>query len=324
MTEHSYYHDSYTREFEATIAATIPPTGTELRTAVVLDKTFFYPTSGGQPFDTGSLILCDSEKRISVVQVEENDAGEILHFVDTAPATLALGTTIRGVIDSERRNHHMQQHSGQHILSAAFIRLFDMPALSFHLGAESCSIDIGVKSLAPDQVEAAERLANQVLSEDRPVSIRFASLAEAKTLGLRKLPDLGKSELRLIEFQDFDLTACGGTHVRSTGEIGCVLLRKVEKVKQGVRVEFVCGQRAVALARRDYAALAESAGLLSASVRRTRTRAMTSASATAALTPSSIWVWLNTVVFSLASDLVPTSRRCRTAEMIPIARNGLS
>ena len=160
----------------------------------------------------------------------------------------------------------MQQHSGQHVLSAAFVRLFNMPTVSFHMGVESCTIDLETAGISPRQVEQAERLANEIVLEDRPTTIRFVSLDEARQLGLRKIPPKQTGELRLIDIQDFDLTACGGTHVRSTGQIGAILLRKIDKVKQGVRVEFVCGLRAVATARKDYATLTEAAGIYSANI----------------------------------------------------------
>jgi alanyl-tRNA synthetase len=157
----------------------------------------------------------------------------------------------------------MQQHSGQHVLSAAFIDLYQMPTVSFHMGDDTCSIDLAVPAVSPEQIIAVEQRANEIIVENRPVRIRFVSRSEAEKLGLRKLPPEGRDELRLIEIADFDLSACGGTHVAATGQIGCILLRKTEKVKQGTRVEFVCGGRAVAMARRDYLALTEAASLFS-------------------------------------------------------------
>ena len=195
----------------------------------------------------------------------ETDDGQIQHILENSPA-LAKGTRIHGLIDIERRRDHMQQHSGQHVLSAAFLRLFNMPTVSFHMGAESCSIDLDTKNLNAAQVEGAEALANDVVMENRAVSIRFVSQQEARSLGLRKIPPVERDQLRLIEVDDFDLTACGGTHVASTGQIGSILLRKTEKTRQGWRVEFVCGRRAVATARHDYAVLAESGGLLSSHI----------------------------------------------------------
>jgi alanyl-tRNA synthetase len=160
----------------------------------------------------------------------------------------------------------MQQHSGQHVLSAAFIRLFSMPTVSFHMGEESCTIDLETSLLSSAQAQKAELLANEIVAEDRSVAISFVSLDQARQLGLRKLPPKQTGELRLIDIHDFDLTACGGTHVRATGQIGAILLRKIEKVKQGVRVEFVCGLRAVSTARLDYSTLTEAAALYSSHI----------------------------------------------------------
>ena len=160
----------------------------------------------------------------------------------------------------------MQQHSGQHVLSAAFEKLYSFPTVSFHMGDESCTIDLAAQAISAQQLEAAERLANEVIAEDRPVEIRFATADEARTLGVRKIPPAEREKLRLIDMHDFDLNACGGTHVRSTGQIGGLLVRKTEKVKQGVRVEFVCGLRAVRTARRDFQTLTDAAAVFSAHI----------------------------------------------------------
>ena len=256
MSSRLYYTDSFLYEFDASVARVIAGP----RTAIVLDQTAFYPTSGGQVFDTGSLDA-DGHK-LRVTEVAEDEQGTILHYVESAPE-LGSGTRVHGSVDAARRRDHMQQHSGQHVLSAAFVRLFNMPTVSFHMGEESCTIDLDTRSLTPEQVAEAGRLANQVITEDRPVEIRFASLDEARALGVRKLPEVTHERLRLIDVRDFDLTACGGTHVRSTGQIGAILLRKTENVRQGVRVEFVCGERAVATAQRDYATLVQAAAAFS-------------------------------------------------------------
>jgi alanyl-tRNA synthetase len=264
MTEHLYYTDSFVYEFEAEVQESIPPSETESRPAVVLDRTAFYPTSGGQIFDTGSIISAESpDNKSDVVEVAEKEDGTVLHFVRDAPR-FRKGMRVHGIVDAQRRRDHMQQHSGQHVLSAAFVRLFDMQTVSFHMGDDYCSIDLDTKSLLLDQVREAEQLANEIIFENRPVEIRFVTQDEARSLGLRKLPPADRGELRLIDIRDFDLSACGGTHVKSTGQIGCILLRKIEKVRQGMRVEFVCGQRAVRIARRDFMALTEAAGLYSA------------------------------------------------------------
>jgi alanyl-tRNA synthetase len=235
------------------------------RPAVVLDQTAFYPTSGGQVFDTGWLVPSGTEHKLRVFEVADMEDGNIAHYLEDA-ADLAPGTRVQGVIDADRRRDHMQQHSGQHVLSAAFVRLFNLPTVSFHMGADYCSIDLDTKALTAQQVEAAEALANDVITEDRLVEVRFVTQSEAQSLGLRKLPPAERDKLRLIDIHDFDLTACGGTHVRSTGQIGCILLRKTEKVRQGCRVEFVCGKRAISTARRDYATLVEAGELFSSHI----------------------------------------------------------
>lgn len=257
-TERLYYHDSFLFHFDARVVESLQIDG---RHAVVLDRTAFYPTSGGQVHDTGK-ILADG-REVVVTEVADDESGRILHYVpEPFPSNLA----VHGQIDPDRRLDHIQQHTGQHVLSAAFIQLFDMPTVSFHMGVETCTIDLATAALSPAQAEQAERLANGVIAEDRPVSIRFVPLEEARQLGLRKLPAKQTGDLRLIDIEKFDLTACGGTHVRATGQIGSILLRKTEKVKQGVRVEFVCGLRAVALARRDYNTLTDAAGRFSAHI----------------------------------------------------------
>jgi alanyl-tRNA synthetase len=146
------------------------------------------------------------------------------------------------------------------------VRLFNIPTVSFHMGDDYCSIDLDTAMLSKDQIEAAERLANEIILENRGVAIRFVTREEAGKLGLRKLPPAERDELRLIDIREFDLSACGGTHVNQTGQIGCVLLRKTERVRQGWRVEFVAGQRAVATARRDFSTLTEAAALFSAHI----------------------------------------------------------
>jgi alanyl-tRNA synthetase len=259
MTERLYYHDSFLYEFDAQVVEALRLNDKQ---AIVLDRTAFYPTSGGQVHDTGKLLV-GGGREVSVTEVADDEAARVVHLVSEP---LEIGTAVHGAIDAARRRDHMQQHSGQHVLSAAFVRLFNMPTVSFHMGVESCTIDLESAGVSPRQVDQAERLANEIVLEDRPTRIRFVSLDEARQLGVRKLPPKQTGELRLIDIQDFDLTACGGTHVRSTGQIGAILLRKIEKVKQGVRVEFVCGLRAVATAGKDYATLTEAAGIYSAHI----------------------------------------------------------
>jgi alanyl-tRNA synthetase len=263
VTEHLYYHDSFLYEFDAEVLDLASPA--ESRPAVILDRTAFYPTSGGQIFDTGWILPGQTSSKLRVTEVTEREDGQILHVLENAES-IHKGIRVHGLIDVDRRRDHMQQHSGQHVLSAAFVRLFNFPTVSFHMGAESCSIDLETNHLTRGQVEAAEVLANDVVMQNRAVSTRFVTQEEAQSLGLRKIPPVESDKLRLIDVHDFDLIACGGTHVSATGQIGCILLRKTEKTRQGWRVEFVCGKRAVATARHDYSVLAESGGLLSSHI----------------------------------------------------------
>ena len=265
MTERLYYHDSFLYEFDAEVSSVGAVSNSDPRSALILDRTAFYPTSGGQVFDTGWIVPSQATERLRVAEVAETDDGQILHILEDA-GSLQNGSLVHGLIDSDRRRDHMRQHSGQHVLSAAFVRLFDLPTVSFHMGAETCSIDLDTKNLTNSQVEAAEALANEVVLENRAVNISLVTREEAGSLGLRKIPPVERDHLRLIEVHDFDLTACGGTHVSATGQIGGILLRKTEKTRQGWRVEFVCGERAVATARRDYTVLVESGGFLSSHI----------------------------------------------------------
>jgi len=260
MTERLYYHDSFLYDFEAQIREMQD----HPKPAIFLDRTAFYPTSGGQISDTG-VISTDNEK-LRVTEVAETEDGRVIHYLEAPGKALQPGTKIRGQIDRTRRRDHMQQHTGQHVLSAAFVKLFDLHTVSFHMGDDYSSIDLDATALTKEQVEEAERLANEIILENRPVEIRFVTRDEAATLGLRKIPGADRDELRIIDIRDFDLSACGGTHVNQTGQIGCILLRKAEKVRQGWRVEFVAGQRAVVTARRDYISLTETAALFSAHI----------------------------------------------------------
>ena len=261
MTKRLYYNDTFLHEFEGAVDRVIAGD----RPAVVLDQTAFYPTSGGQVFDRGKLVTNGAE--LHVDQVEETENGEIVHYISPSDATkVQPGQKVRGFIDNLRRHDHMQQHSGQHVLSAAFVKLYDMQTVSFHMGEETCTIDLATNKLTDEQLKEAESLANRIVFENRPVQIRFVPLEQAKQMGLRKLPEVGKEELRLIEIDDFDLCACGGTHVQSTGQIGPIFVRKMEKVKQGFRVEFIAGDRALKTARRDYETLLQAAAPFSGNI----------------------------------------------------------
>lgn len=230
MTERLYYADPYLREFDARI---VERTTYEGKAALILDRTAFYPTSGGQPFDVGTL------SGVNVTGVVDTDEGRLLHVVDRVPD----GDAVKGTIDWARRFDHMQQHTGQHVLSAAFDRLLGARTESFHLGADYSTIDLARDVSAAD-VARAEAEANRVVWEDRPVAIRFASADEAATLGLRK-ESKREGTLRLIDVQDFDLSACGGTHVARTGAIGIIAVSATERFRGGLRVTFLCGGRAL-------------------------------------------------------------------------------
>lgn len=235
MSERLYYHDSYLIEFRARVIDASPD-----RQRVYLDRTAFYPASGGQPFDTGLL------GGVEVLEVVDEES-RIAHVLK-APLAAEEAS---GSIDWQRRFDHMQQHTGQHLLSAVLIELFQAPTVSFHLGAEASTIDIA-RPLELEQIREAERRANQIVFENRPVRVSFED--SAGTQDLRK-PTARQGEIRIITIQDLDRSACGGTHVRATGEIGSILLRKLDRVRGNQRIEFVCGMRAVACARADYDAL---------------------------------------------------------------------
>jgi alanyl-tRNA synthetase len=252
-TERLYYTDCYLREFEARVFRSEPaPNGFK----VYLDRTAFYPTSGGQPTDSGT---------IAGIQVLEaiDEGDEIAHLLRQAPE--AEG--VRGKIDWARRFDHMQQHTGQHILSAAFERIGEYKTASFHLGENSSSVDLDSDRLGSRQLEEAEDAANQVVFENRAVRISFQPAGEASRLELRK-PTSREGEVRLVEVEGFDLSACGGTHVNRTGAVGLILVRKVERMKGLTRVEFMCGGRAHRQARRDFRVLSEAARLFSAALDR--------------------------------------------------------
>jgi len=260
MTDRLYYNDSFLYDFDAEVHSVVETP----RPAVILDRTAFYPTSGGQIHDTGWLVFADKKHRVT--EVVDAEDGRVIHYLEAPLKDVQPGARLRGEVDAVRRRDHMQQHSAQHVLSAAFIRLLNMRTVSFHMADDYCSIDLDTPSLSKEQVESAERLTNEIILENRAVDIRFVTREEADRLGLRKLPPAERDQLRLIDIHEFDLTACGGTHVNRTGQIGGVFLRKTEKVRQGYRVEFVAGQRAVTTARRDFNTLTETAGLFSAHI----------------------------------------------------------
>jgi alanyl-tRNA synthetase len=244
VTDRLYYHDSYLTEFRARVVDMSPD-----RMRIYLDRTAFYPTSGGQPFDLGKL------GAVQVTEVVDED-GRIAHQVAVPLETVEVS----GVIDWQRRFDHMQQHTGQHLLSAVLVNMFGAQTVSFHLGVETCTIDVA-RVLEPAEIREAERRANEIVFENRPVSIAFED--STQDLGLRK-PTEREGVIRIISIQDLDRSACGGTHVRATGEIGPILIRKLDRIRGNQRIEFLCGLRAVKRARADFEAISSAARAFSA------------------------------------------------------------
>ena len=234
QTERIYFTDASVLEFSARVVEVRPSSEGE---QVVLDKTAFYPTGGGQPNDTGRL----NEAR--VVDVYEDEAGTIFHLVKE-PGQLQVGESVTGRIDRARRLDHMQQHSGQHILSQAFVQACNAQTRSFHLGAQTSTIDIELYSPTDDHMRAAEEVANQVIFDDRLMRVHMVNEEEAMRLPLRKEVAV-RGDIRVIEIEDFDWSPCGGTHAARTGQIGLIAIKSYERAKKMTRVEFVCGRRAL-------------------------------------------------------------------------------
>ena len=237
-----YYTDSYALEFAAELVATQTLDG---RPTVLLDPGYFYPTSGGQPHDTGELRRGDETARVIDVVERESD-GAILHVLDRP---LPPGP-VAAIIDRDRRLDHMRHHTGQHILSQAFIRVAEAETVGFHMSQQSITIDLDRSDLSAAEIDRAEGLANEVIWADGPVSVRFVTLDEAAALPLRKTPPGRDGRLRLVDIEGFDLTACGGTHVTRTGEVGLLKITRTERRGAMTRVEFLCAGRALA----DYRA----------------------------------------------------------------------
>ena len=251
MTNRLYYTDAYRTEFTATVVDRDAE-----GTRVYLNESAFYPTSGGQLHDLGTL------GKIDVVDViDEED--RVAHVLASPIGADAIDRPISGRIDWTRRYDHMQQHTGQHLLSAVFEDLFGARTVSVHFGAEYSTVDLDAELVTRDQLMKAESRANAIVSEARPVIVAFEDAATAT--GLRK-PSDRPGMLRIVTIHALDRSACGGTHVRSTAEIGAVLLRSVEKIRKATRIEFVCGQRAIRRARRDYESLGRIAASLTSSI----------------------------------------------------------
>jgi alanyl-tRNA synthetase len=244
-THRLYYDDAYLENFEARVLACSPAepvqgaSGMQPAWEVLLDQTAFYPTSGGQPNDLGLLG--------EAVVLDVRDEDDIVHIVDRE---MELGGA-KGCVNWPRRFDHMQQHTGQHLLSAMFQERFGLPTVSFHLGGEICTIDLKGGEPSRDQLIGAQRAANKAIFEDRPIAVRYGTREQLARLGVRKEVERD-GLLRAIEIEGADLQPCGGTHVRSTGQIGMILVRGCSKVRQDWRVEFVCGRRAEQVATEDF------------------------------------------------------------------------
>lgn len=247
-TRRLYYDDAYQREFSAQVLRCQPSAhGTTPAWCAVLDSTALYPTSGGQPHDLGKL------GDANVLDVRD-DGDDIVHVVNRE---LNLGS-ISGCVDWARRFDHMQQHTGQHLLSAMFQERYGRPTVSFHLGSELCTIDLRGPEPTEEILEGAERAANQIIAEDRAIAVRYGTAQEFAERGVRKEVQR-EGILRAIEIEGADLQPCGGTHVKSTGQIGIILVRRCTKMRQDWRVEFACGRRAARVARHDFQILQRTA-----------------------------------------------------------------
>jgi alanyl-tRNA synthetase len=252
-TERLYYRDPQLLEFDARVVDVSESDDGAI--AVMLDRTAFYPTGGGQPNDTGTL----GDARV-VDCIDAEEAG-VLHVIQ-GPVP-QVGDTVHGKIDSLRRLDHMQQHTGQHILSAAFVKLFDAPTHSFRVMDHECEIDVALADPTNEKIEMAVDLANQTIWQNLPIEIREVTAAEAAQLPLRKEP-AREGELRLIQISDFDLTPCGGTHANATGRVGVISVRGWERAKGLTRIQFMAGLRVVNDYRKVNRTAAETAALFSA------------------------------------------------------------
>lgn len=256
-TRRLYYDDAFQTEFTARImhCEVLPPdlsAGiTSSAWSLILDRTAFYPTSGGQPHDLGKIEEAD------ILDVRD-EGDEIIHVVDRKPGD----PEVKGCINWPRRFDYMQQHTGQHLLSAMLQERFGLPTVSFHLGVGVCTIDLRGPEPTADVLEGAERAANQIVFENRPVTVRYGTAEQLSRGGVRKEVDR-EGILRAIEIESADLQPCGGTHVKTTGQIGMILVRRCTKIRQDWRVEFVCGGRAEKAARRDFQLVREAAEKLS-------------------------------------------------------------
>lgn len=266
-----YYDEPATLEFTAEVTAIreLARVDGQQVWQIALDRTAFYPTSGGQPYDTGVLVATarsGASLEVPITNVEEDEAGEVWH---TTSKPLQEGTVVSGRIEATRRRDHMQQHSGQHLLSAILDRDFAVRTVSFHLGDDVSTIDLEGPMLTDAQLQAVADEANRIIASALPFGLRYVTSDEAVAMKeqglLRKLPPRS-GNIRIVEIPGIDTNACGGTHVATTAEIGPLLLRGTEKVRGNLRLSFVCGKRALAAANADFHRLQEAASLLTTAV----------------------------------------------------------
>ncbi|MCA1066579.1 DHHA1 domain-containing protein [Rossellomorea aquimaris] len=249
MTVKQYYQDAYMKAFQTSIQ---DQKQDESGWYVVLEQTAFYPTGGGQPHDTGTL------KGKEIINVEEVD-GDIRHYIEEPFSDIS--GVFEGRIDWERRFDHMQQHAGQHVLSAAFAEAFQYETISFHLGKEILTIDLNVSDIDEADAEKAEALANGIIREARPIETKWMTEAELSDYPLRKQPSVTDA-IRLVIIPDFDYNGCGGTHPRYTSEVGAIKILDWEKHKGHIRLQFVCGDRVLAQLHQKNEVLKELTVLL--------------------------------------------------------------
>jgi alanyl-tRNA synthetase len=253
MTKHNYYTDSYTTSFEAIL---VEVTEREGRPALLLDQTYFYPTSGGQANDLGTIngwAVCD---------VVAGENGQIYHLLEAMPDPAPLLGPVQGEIEWIRRYDHMQQHSGQHLLSQLFYRLFGMETVSVHFGETESTLDLDAATITPGQLSEAERAANDLVYAALRITAYFVQESDIAGVPLRRPPKVS-GEIRIVEIQGYDYSACGGTHVHTTAEIGPIKLLRQERRRGQTRITFLCGKRAVADYARKHDLLAQAAALYS-------------------------------------------------------------
>ncbi len=233
-TKRLYFDDPYQVEFEANVIQNLTHEGNP---GIILDKTCFYPEGGGQPPDKGTI------NGVSVVHVLEKD-NQIIHVLEKEVSSDA----VTGKIDWKTRFDHMQQHAGQHILSQCFVQLFDAATRSFHLGQETSTLEVDMRNMSEDEAERIEKFANDIVFQNKEIKTCFYREEDISSIPLRR-PTKKEGDIRVVEVSAFDQTACGGTHPRSTGEIGTIKILKWDRIRDNVRLEFICGKRAL----RDYA-----------------------------------------------------------------------